>query len=160
RALGRDDMYVYNVEKRLAKLLALCGWKLLADVTADSFCRWRENPIKQRMAESEDGRIGPRTLNQYLEAARAFCKWAVKRKRIAVNPLADVPKMDGTNDVRRARRALSAEQVAALLAKVPEHYNSVYRFILATGLRRQEVADLQWGDVRLDSPTPFLKLRA
>lgn len=109
------------------------------------------------MADSEDGRIGPRTLNQYLEALRTFCKWAVKRKRMANNPVADVEKMDETSDVRRA---LAAEQVAALLVKVPEHHRGVYRFMLAAGLRRLEVIDLQWGDVRLDSPTPFLKLRA
>ena len=160
RALGRDDKYVYNVDKRLAKLLALCGWNILADITADAFCHWREAPIQQRAADSEDGRVGPRTLNQYLETLRAFCKWAMKRKRMGANPLADVPKMDETNDVRRARRALTAEQVEALLLKVPEHHQNVYRFILATGLRRQEIEDLQWGDVRLDSPTPFLKLRA
>jgi len=47
RTLNRDDMYVYNIEKRLAKLLSLCGWTKLGDITADSFCRWRETPIEQ-----------------------------------------------------------------------------------------------------------------
>lgn len=159
RTLGRDDKYVYNVQKRLTKLRTLCGWKVLGDMTADAFCKWRDTPIKQHMAESEDGTIGPRTLNQYLEAVRGFCKWCVKRKRVPANPLADVQKIDEINDVRRVRRALTAEEVANLLLAVAEHHKCVYRFMLATGLRRQEIADLVWGDVHLDSPTLFLKLR-
>ena len=159
RTLGRDEKYIDNVRKRLAKLIEACGWKLLGDITADSFCRWRE-----RLPKLKDGRtqIGPRTINQYLEVVRGFCGWCVKpgRARMAANPMLAVEKIDETADVRRARRALTAEQLAALLSAVPEHYRAVYRFILATGLRRQEVEDLQWGDVRLDSPTPFLKLRA
>jgi integrase len=160
RTLGRDDKYVYNVEKRLTKLFVLCAWKTLGDVSADTFCHWREMPIKQRSADSENGTIGPRTLNQYLEAARAFCRWCVKRARMASNPLTVVERIEESGDVRRQRRALTAEQAEALLVAVPQHYKPVYRFLLATGLRRQEVADLVWGDVRLASPTPFLKLRA
>lgn len=157
KAKGRDGKYVSNCEKRIAKLLDACGWKLLADVTADAFCHWRE-----RLPKLDDGRpsIGPVTQNQYLEAVRAFCGWAVKRDRVATNPMLNVGTVDETADVRRARRALTPEQLAALLTAVAPTHQPVYRFILSTGLRRQEVADLVWGDVHLDSPTPFLKLRA
>ena len=79
---------------------------------------------------------------------------------MAANPLAGVKKVDETGDVRRARRSLTVEQVAALLAAVPERHQGVYRFALATGLRRQEVADLVWGDVRQEPAGAFLKLRA
>jgi integrase len=158
RALGRDDKYTYNVEKRLAKLLNLCGWKVLGHITADAFAEWREKPIKRK--EAEDGAIGPRTINQYHEAVRAFCKWCVKRNRLATNPLAGMEQLDETADVRRARRALTAEQLAALLAVIAEPHNTLYRFILSTGLRRQEAMDLKWGDVRLNAPLPFLALRA
>jgi len=50
RALGRDNMYIYNVEKRLNRLIVACGWKVLGDITADSFCAWRETPVEQRSA--------------------------------------------------------------------------------------------------------------
>ncbi|HEX8914161.1 MAG TPA: hypothetical protein VF796_17565, partial [Humisphaera sp.] len=142
RALGRDPKYVYNVQKRLGKLVAECGWKALADLTADSFCRWRERPVVQYQADSDDGAVGPRTLNQYLEAARAFGNWLVKRGRTAANPLLSVEKVDETGDVRRARRALSVEQLSAFLDEVPAAYRPVYRFVFATGLRRQELVDL------------------
>jgi hypothetical protein len=41
RAQGRDAMYIYNLEKRLVKLWEECGWKVLRDITADSFQAWR-----------------------------------------------------------------------------------------------------------------------
>jgi integrase len=160
KALGRDQKYVYNCDKRLSKLIKLCGWKVLRDITADSFGFWREKPIKQKGSESSDGTIGPRTQNQYLEVLRTFCGWSVKRKRTGANPVADVEKVEETGDVRRARRALTPEQIATLLKAVARVHQAVYRFILATGLRRQEVEDLLWGDVRLSSPTPFIQLRA
>lgn len=111
QSLGRDDKYVYDVGKRLDKLLDLCGWRVLADVSADSFGRWRERPTVRRGADAEDGRVGLRTRNQYLEAARTFLNWAVKRGRLAANPLAGVEKVDETADVRRARRALTVDQL-------------------------------------------------
>lgn len=162
RALGRDDKYVSNIEYRLAKLRELCDWKALGDITADSFCRWRETPIEQSAAlpYADDGRIGAATLNQYLEAARAFCNWCVKRKRMAANPLAVVEKLDETADVRRQRRALSEDELLDLLAVVDEQHQLAYRIILATGLRRDELAQLRWGDVRLNAPSPFIQLRA
>jgi integrase len=147
RTLGRASMYVYTVEKRLAKLLAGCAWATLGDVTADSFSRWRATPIKQRMAEGEARKIGPRTLNQYLEALRGFCKWCVKRKRMQANPMADVERVAEGQDVRRKRRALGEDEIGRLLAVVPTGHQIVYRFILATGLRRDEVATLRWADI-------------
>src|SRR5207249_10333787 len=54
RSPGRDRMYVYNCEKRLRKLIADCKWEILRDISADSFCRWREVPIAQKTADSED----------------------------------------------------------------------------------------------------------
>ncbi len=158
-AMGRDDKYRNNARLRLGKLIAACGWKVLGDISADSFCRWRET-VGETCAKLPGVKIGPRTKNLYLEAVRAFGNWCVKRKRWASNPMIGVAKVDETADVRRPRRALTPEQVGDLLAVVPEQYRPVYRFILATGLRRQEVEDLVWGDFRLNSPSPFLQLRA
>jgi integrase len=160
RAMGKDSMYTYNVEKRLAKLLKLCGWNKLGDITADAFSTWREKPIEQRQADSETGTIGPRTINQYFETLRAFCNWCVKRKRIASNPVTDVEKVDQTTDVRRQRRALTEDEVTALLAVVPSIHQLPYRMILSTGLRRDELKQLQWGDVKMNAPMPHIQLRA
>lgn len=162
-AKGRDDIYVYNCEKLLNRLFSECGWRLLGDITADSFCHWRES-----LPLYEDGdlkglpKIGARSQNQYLCAVRTFCKWAVKRVRMGSNPLLSIDTVDESADIRRARRALSAEEVDALLnAKgMTDSHKLVYRVVLATGLRRQELKDLIWDDLHLDSITPYVALRA
>jgi len=158
RAKGRSAKYVENTENRLGKLIEACGWKVLADVTADSFLHWRQSiPV---MADGR-AKIGPVTQNQYLETAFGFCRWCVKpAKRMPANPLADVEKVDESRDVRRARRALAEGEIAKLLSVVPEHHKPAYRLILATGLRRHELETLQWGDLHLDATRPYVKLRA
>jgi integrase len=159
KAGGRAVKYVANVQKRLERLIAECPWKTLADITADSFRRWREHRQK---AEALKGRVkdsngaSARTVNQYLEMAGAFCNW-MKPSRMASNPLDDVAKVEGAKV--RNRRALTDEEVGRLLAATPESRRLVYRTGLATGLRRSELDALKWGDLRLTGK-PFIQLRA
>jgi hypothetical protein len=79
---------------------------------------------------------------------------------MALNPVAHVEKIDETDDVRRARRALSVDELHAFLAVVKPMHQLAYRVLLSTGLRRAELAALVWGDVKLNAPRPFIQLRA
>jgi integrase len=167
-ASGCDDKYVSNAEHRLTKLFNACGWDTLADVEPNSFMRWRD---KQKTADkTARGGLGiglsAKTLNEYLDTARAFMNWCAASKRIAGVPigsrivslaLAGIVKAEG--EKRRNRRALTDEQVATLLAVAGDRA-LVYRMGLATGLRRQEIDDLQWGDLRLAAIRPYAQLRA
>ncbi len=150
RAKGRAAGYVYNIDKRLRALLLATAWAKLADITADGFAAWRETV--------QD--IGPVTKNQYLEALGGFCRWCVKRKRVATDATAGADKVDESTDIRHDRRAFTEDEVHDLLQVATTEHAAVYRLVLATGLRRNEVRQLQWGDVRLDAVHPFLKLRA
>jgi integrase len=176
RATGKDPTYVYNAERRLDTLATECGWATLADVGPVSFVRWREqrrakgNP-KGRGSKKGEG-AAPTTLNQFLDTARAFLNWCAEQRRIEgvpamdrrrggvrlVSTLLNVTKAEGP--AKRKRRALSDEQVGRLLAAAPEGRRLVYRFALATGLRRKELRLLQWGDVRLAAIPPYVQLRA
>jgi hypothetical protein len=70
-------------QSRLKRLFMACGWNTLPDVTLDSFSRWRESsPTCGGNAGKRGCKASGKTLNQYLEAARAFGAWCVKRKRI------------------------------------------------------------------------------
>lgn len=148
---GRDDMYCYTAGKRLDRLAEECVWRTLADVTADSFMRWR--------TAAKGERRGSRTLNQYLETARTFLAWCVRPGgRLPGNPLADVEKLDA--DIRRKRRAFTLDEVRRLLKAAPADRRFVYLFAAYTGLRRAELADLQWCDFRLSAVKPYIQLRA
>lgn len=114
--------------KFLFKPLKAVERTALISLSAASFTRGRECPIKRG-----DPTIGPRTINQYHETIRSFCRWCVKRKRMATNPMAGMEQMDETADIRRARRALTAEQLASLLGVASEHHQLFYRMAMATG---------------------------
>ncbi len=150
RRAGRDDMYVYNLDKRLHKLARKCGWHSLGAIGPDSLSRW--------LAERKQRGTAPRTLNQYIEAASSFMAWAVRNRRAETNTLADMPKANDA-DRRRVRRALTAEEVRTLL-EVSGERQLLYLTAVLTGLRRSELAALRWDEVVLDSDTPHIALRA
>jgi integrase len=148
----------------MARLIGDCDWKTFSSVSADSFIRWRDTATITMGHTAKDGgtilRMGARTQNHYLETVRAFCKWSIKRKRLAVHPLADVAPVETTGHLRRQRRALTQTEIAALLDAVHARHQLAYRIILGTGLRRDELRQLRWGDVKLDAPMPCIQLRA
>ena len=164
RQLGRDEMYVDPCRSRMNRLIKECGWALLGDISPDAFIRWRETATATvghaRKAGTNVVPMGARTQNHYLETLRCFCRWAVRRKRMPTNPMSDVAKVEIVGQLRRERRALAEGELINLLGVVKPRHALAYQIILATGLRRNELSQLRWGDVRLNAPHPFIQLRA
>jgi len=166
RQTGCTPYYASQCEARITRLIEECGWKLLADMKPESFIAWRKNAtsnIDHKLKDKSMAKLNfmaPKTQNHYLATLGAFCNWCIERKRMEYNPTADVASVEQSGDVRRKRRALTPDQVTTLLAAVPNEYKLLYRMFLTTGLRRNEAAKLQWGDLHIDGPTPFLQLRA
>ncbi len=111
------------------------------------------------MGLKRDG-FAAKTQNEYLAVAKAFCNWCVSNNRLAGNPLASVSKIEHVEKVYE-RRALTLEEARRFI----EHAGPrrlVYLFALSSGLRRSEIGQLQWGDVRIgpDEKTPYIALRA
>ena len=86
------------------------------------------------------------TLNRYTSTIRRVLFYALERAWIPVLPL-----MPHFKEVVRAHPMLSAEQESALLAELPEHIKPLFRFALATGLRKQNVTHLEWDRVDLET---------
>ncbi len=164
KQLGRDHVYIGQCEFRMGRMIQECGWKTLDTIGVESFIRWRTTATAKVGTSHEPGaNIGPmsaRTQNHYLTTAVTFARWAVKRKRVASHPLAEISKVDTAGKLKRQRRALTEDEVAALLAVVPARHQLAYRMILSTGLRRDELKQLQWGDVKMNAPMPHIQLRA
>jgi integrase len=59
----------------------------------------------------------------------------------------------------RVRRALSMDEIHSLLASSGERALP-YMMALFTGLRRGEMRQLQWADVKLEDKVPVLQVRA
>ncbi len=146
---GRDPMYVYTAEKRLTKLMTECGWSSLAGVNAQSLNRW--------LAARATKGAAARTINQYVDTAGAFCNWAVRERRLEVNPLIGVKRSDASAATRR-RRALSVAEIGRLI-KEGGSFGTVYLTAALTGLRRGELGLLQWRDVNLSGDRVYIELR-
>lgn len=147
-AQGRDEFYVNHLVLRLKKLFAECHWTLARHISTDSFQQWR---ARQNLA--------PKTLNDYLDAARNFLGWLRRMGRFSGEPLASVSKVEVRGKERCVRRAATENELSRLFA-VSSLHRCAYAAAVFTGLRRAEIEALCWGDVFLDEPEPFLVARA
>ncbi len=96
-----------NVKHQLERMVSECSFRRLSDITREAMERW----MNAREAEGMSGR----TRNTYRAAIVAFCNWCVDSGRLPANPLAKLHKADERSDIRRARRALTEDEIARLL---------------------------------------------
>ena len=141
--------YVENTGLFIRKIARETGWKSVRDVCAGGFTAWRATKKQS----------SPKTLNLYFGAVLSFLNWLVKSGKLPENPLAGVQSVREFKKVRE-RRAITDEEASRLLAVAPPERRIIYLMALHSGLRRNEMELLEWQDVHLDGPCPFIKLRA
>jgi integrase len=101
---------------------------------------------------------GPKTLNDYRAAVVGLFAWLQKTALVEANPLKSVEKSETRGNERRKRRALTFEQFGALVNVAGTHRLAILTDYY-TGLRRNELAQLEWGDVRIDCGRTFIVVR-
>ena len=146
----RDSKYVENLARYLRIPAEDCGWERVRDVTSATFKQWRSGPAGNKSAA---------TLNHYLTSWKTFFNWLVSTERMELNPLRSVAKLRNEERVIE-RRAITDEEISRLLLVAPPARRLVYLVALHTGLRRNEMKQLEWRDLHLGDEIPMLKLRA
>jgi integrase len=160
---GSDDVYRANMRRLLTKVAEGSRWSTLGGIRGESVRDWLAE-IKRFGVLDSKGRRKPkppsdRTIDQYLEVAKRFLAWCCRQNPpyLNHNPLASVEKIEKPRRAR-LRRALGEDELMRLLtvagARAP-----LYRTAALTGLRKDELRQLQWRDVRLDHAKPCLQLR-
>jgi integrase len=149
RVRKRSESHVKHLETRIKRLLDECRWEHLRDVSADSFQLWRANQKK----------FSQKTLHEYQNAAFSLFAWMERNDRLESNPLRRVSKVERKGYERVKRRSFTNEEMRRLLG-VAGLYRLGYLAAVNTGLRRKEVASVQWGDVHLDAERPFILVRS
>jgi len=109
RVRGRrvSEHYRRCLRGRLTRIVKECGFHRLGDIARHEVERW--------LLKAEEANMAAGTRNDYLISILAFCNWAIREHRMMTNPLAGVQKADCSSDRRHLRRALTADEVAALL---------------------------------------------
>ena len=148
-ARERCKSHVIHTRCRLERLFKDCGWRVLADVTAESFGRWR----------SQQTDLSAKTCNEYLGHSKAFLTWLESQGRLSRNPLRNVAKGETRGKETFKRRGLDLPEFLKLV-QVSKRRSIAYSLAGFTGLRRGELRQLLWADVHLDTDFPHIELRA
>ena len=157
--------HIKQVKTQVWRIVNGAGFARLADIEPEAV-----QTFLRSLRKEEDG-IGPRTYNLYLEAMDSFLNWCVTAKRLLTNPLAGLERLNTAVDVRRKRRALTADELGKLVASARasglriqkftgEERARIYILSYMTGLRRKELASLTPRSFQLDAVPPTLTVEA
>ena len=166
RARGTTTRYVGLVTGRARRVVDGTGAKTWTDLSADRV----EQYLRTARERAKDP-ISCRTSNFYLQATRQFCRWAVRTGLATEDPLRVLEPLNPEADRRRERRALTVDEVRALLDctekgpvrdGVPGTERALlYRLAVETGLRRSELSNLVVDDLDLgDVERATVRVRA
>jgi integrase len=131
--------------------------------------RFAREAVLAMLARRRRG-AGVKTRNHYLVATKAFTRWLIKDGRAPNDPLVSLGCQNPARDVRRARRALTAEQFqrfieATAAAKSFRGLSGPDRLVLytlasQTGFRAKELASLTPASFALDACPPTVTVEA
>ena len=115
--------HVTNVTHTLRLAVAECGFRRLRDLHRDAVERWvhrllglpDDDVLDEAGAVVSPARPAARTINARLATLTAWGNWLVESGRLTANPFARLHKLDEADDVRRQRRALTADELRRLL---------------------------------------------
>lgn len=142
---GVTDKHREQVLHSLEWLAEAAGWQKLADLTAEG--------LESVLAQMRGLGKSARTRRDYLQHARQFASWCVRRKRLASNPFAGLESPNSEADRRLIHRDPTPEELGKLFAYLergPQRRGMPaccracgYRVCLGTGLRAGELRQLE-----------------
>jgi len=144
-------------------LIKFFGRRTIAELTYDLADEYQQRRLQERRlvpngkGGTKPGRgfVMPGTINLELNSMRACLNWAVKRRKIATNPLTGHPDLP----VEKRRRFVCSEDD---FRRILEHCPPTLRLMLVlayeTGMRRNEFRRLEWVEVHLHEDPPTIKL--
>lgn len=158
-AKGFSVSYIRHIKNYLKTIVADCRFYYFRDITKSAFEIYI-GKLKKDFTTT--------TAGHYIESLKTFLNWAEIDGRILRNPIAKVGK-----PVRDSKRKgiLTPEQFIylikttfeknTLIGKITGHQRAVlYMLAGTTGIRRNELLNLTWNDVRLSGDNPFVQVRA
>jgi len=100
----------------------------------------------------------PKTINMELQTIQAMFKYAIKLKYANSNPLSEIEKLKVIKG--EEKRFLSKDECSKLLSNCGDWLYPIFYTFLHTGMRKQELMNLEWRDVDLDRKIIRIKAKA
>ncbi len=162
-AKGDSERHIREEVSKIRKILAGCGFRAWSDISASRLQAYLGD------LRHHEG-ISIRTSNGYLIAFKAFCNWCVRDRRASESPVQHLSRLNARVDVRRKRRALSADESRRLVETAhcgpvvrgmpgPERA-MLYRLAMETGLRWSELRSLRRSSFDLEGVPPTVTVEA
>lgn len=151
RQAGGNSEHHRIVEWMMDRLIELGDWKLWQDITEDS--------LREILTALENEGATASYRNKFIARAKAFVThylpdgWG--------HPLRKVKRIreKGARKTRERRAGTDREIGALYGVEMPLHRRLAYALAFLNGLRRNEAARLEWDDLKLDAPIPFVSVR-
>lgn len=103
--------------------------------------------------------IAPSTVRNRVTPLRALFRSAFVDRTITSNPASELVVATGSREAASEMRILSDDELATLIAAMPEWARPLATFIAYTGVRVGEAIGLRWGNVDLDRRTVHIRER-
>ena len=170
-AKDRDSDYLADVRSRWLKITEHCDWRILSDITAESFERFITSLKSTKKSKKSTLHRSQRTVGQYVQTAKGFAAYCVSTGRLSSNPLATIRKPNPDADRRHVRRMLlpsewtrlaaTVEQSGPILEVPSAERRILYEVAIQTGLRSAELRSLIVANCDLAArPHPFVTIGA
>ncbi len=164
KSISRNsEKHVKLTMSRLRRLVTDAEIKAIEDIDAESI-----EAVLGDMLDADE--IGHKTYNHYVQVAQQFCSFLVP-KRMLVNPLLEMDRLNTDVDIRHPRRALKPVEFQKLVASARkssiyiqcysgETRARIYTLSYMTGLRRKELASLTPSSFDLKATPPTVTVEA
>ena len=146
----------------MRRVLKLCHARRLSDLAPSR--------VLSALKAIRDTRASAETINHHVRAVKGFSRWLWRDGRVREHSLAHLTPTNPEADRRHSRRALTPDEVAALVAAAerggvvwgvlaPDRA-ALYRVALGTGFRRGELVGLTPESFDLSGDPPTVTVRA
>jgi len=180
-AKGVTAKHAGMVSHNAERIFKACKITFVSQINAGkvqaALAELRKDKPKPAAAGSEPGKVQDvirglslQTCNHITTAAKAFTRWLCSDGRLAADPLAHLTKFNARTDRRHDRRALSDEEIAALIQAAERGPTKLgidgkaramlYRLAIGTGFRKAELASLTPESFNLDGEPPTITVNA
>ncbi len=106
------------------------------------------SPVEEALQEILNAGRAGKTVQNYAETLKSFCRWCVRRGFLPEDPLKDLLPYDIAP--KEPRRALDLAEIGKILQMADQYRGLLYEVALCTGLRANELRSLQIEDLDVE----------